>query len=57
VPVRTPTESTPKRGIIDAKLQLVSGHDARKSLELYQKLSLADVADEYQEAMKNYPVK
>jgi integrase/recombinase XerD len=45
-----------KKGIIDAKLQLISGHEARKSLEIYQDLSLADVADEYQEAMKDFPV-
>jgi integrase/recombinase XerD len=45
-----------KKGIIDAKLQLISGHGARKSLEIYQDLSLADVADAYQEAMKDFPV-
>lgn len=45
-----------KKGIIDAKLQLISGHGARKSLEIYQDLSLADVTDEYQEAMKDFPV-
>ena len=46
-----------KKGVVDAKLQLISGHEARKSLEIYQKLSLVDVAEEYQEAMKDFPVR
>lgn len=45
-----------RRGIIDAKIQLISGHENRQSLALYQYLSLVDVEGEYQEAMKNYPV-
>jgi integrase/recombinase XerD len=31
------------KGIVDAKIQLISGHRDRKSLEIYQGLSLADV--------------
>ena len=46
-----------KKGVVDAKLQLISGHEDRKSLEVYQELSLVDVAEEYQEAMKDFPVK
>jgi len=46
-----------KKGVVDAKLQILSGHASRKSLEIYQDLSLADVADEYQEAMKDFPIK
>lgn len=46
-----------KKGLVDSKLQVISGHEARKSLEIYQDLSLADVADEYQEAMRDFPVK
>ena len=46
-----------KKGIIDAKLQLISGHEDRKSLAIYQDLSLADVEGEYQEAMKDFPVR
>ena len=45
------------KGIIDAKVQLISGHRDRKSLEIYQKLSLADVNEEYQRAMNDFPVK
>lgn len=46
-----------KKGIIDAKIQLISGHEDRKSLAIYQDLSLADVEGEYQEAMKDFPVR
>jgi integrase/recombinase XerD len=45
------------KGIIDSKIQLISGHRDRKSLEIYQGLSLADVSSEYQEAMNDFPVK
>ena len=46
-----------QKGIIDAKIQLISGHEDRKSLAIYQDLSLADVEKEYREAMKDFPVK
>jgi integrase/recombinase XerD len=46
-----------KKGLVDAKVQLISGHSDRKSLAIYQDLSLADVAEEYQQAMKDFPVK
>ena len=46
-----------RKGVIDNKVQLISGHKDRKSLAVYQDLSLADVDDEYQEAMKDFPVK
>ncbi|MBI3890451.1 MAG: tyrosine-type recombinase/integrase [Candidatus Wallbacteria bacterium] len=46
-----------KKGVVDAKLQVVSGHASRKSLETYQDLSLADIAQEYQEAMKEFPIR
>lgn len=45
------------KGIIDAKVQLISGHRDRKSLEIYQNLSLADVNEEYQRAMNDFPIK
>jgi integrase/recombinase XerD len=45
------------KGIIDAKIQLISGHKDRKSLEVYQGISLADVNSEYQKAMNDFPVK
>jgi site-specific recombinase XerD len=44
-----------RRGIVDSKMQLVSGHSDRKSLSVYQDLSLGDVAEEYQNAMKDFP--
>ncbi len=43
-------------GIVDAKIQLISGHSNRESLSVYQDLSLKDVEREYHEAMKNFPV-
>lgn len=46
-----------RKGVVDAKLQVLSGHASRKSLEIYQDLSLADIADEYQTAMKDFPVR
>lgn len=43
-----------KKGLLDAKIQLLSGHSSRQSLAIYQAMSLA--AD-YQEAMRDFPVK
>ena len=40
------------QGLSDAKLQLISGHESRKSLELYQHLSLEAVESEYQQAVR-----
>lgn len=40
------------QGIADAKIQLISGHESRKSLELYQHLSLESVEHEYQQAVQ-----
>ena len=45
-----------RKGIADAKIQVISGHAARQNLEIYQELSLAEVAGEYQAAMKDFPV-
>ena len=45
-----------KQGIISPKLQLISGHSAERNLAIYRTLALADVADEYQQAMKVFPV-
>jgi len=41
------------QGLSDAKIQLLSGHENRKSLELYQHLSLESVENEYQQAVRN----
>jgi len=40
-----------REGLTDAQIQLLSGHASKKSLEIYQHLSLASVADDYQRAM------
>lgn len=45
-----------KEGLIDSKVQVISGHQDRDSLAIYQTLSLVDVKQEYQEAMKRFPI-
>jgi integrase len=45
------TELT-RAGLTDAQIQLLSGHSSKKSLEVYQHLGLAAVADDYQRAMR-----
>ena len=45
------------KGIIDAKVQQISGHKDRKSLEIYQNITLKDVSFDYQKAMNDFPVK
>lgn len=44
------------QGVPDAAIQLISGHSSRKSLEVYQHLSLADVQPGYQKAVKELEV-
>jgi integrase/recombinase XerD len=44
------------KGIVDAKIQLISGHKNRESLSIYQNLSLADIENEYWNAMKDFPI-
>jgi hypothetical protein len=39
------------QGLSDAKIQLISGHAGKKSLEVYQHLSLEAVDDAYQAAV------
>jgi integrase/recombinase XerD len=41
------------QGLSDAQIQLISGHESKKSLEVYQHLSLEAVGDAYQEAVQN----
>ena len=41
-----------KKGMSDAQIQIISGHSTKKSLEVYQHLSLKDVEKDYQEAWK-----
>lgn len=40
------------RGLSDAQIQLISGHESKKSLEVYQHLSLEDVQQAYQDAVQ-----
>ena len=46
------TYLTPK-GLTNAQVQLISGHESKKSLEFYQHLSLESVDKAYQEAVQN----
>jgi hypothetical protein len=39
-------------GLADAQIQLISGHVSKKSLEVYQHLSLAHVEEGYQNAVR-----
>lgn len=45
-----------KQGMPDAQIQLISGHASKKSLEVYQHLSLADADPAYQKAVKGLEV-
>ena len=44
------------QGLPDAQIQLISGHASKKSLEVYQHLSLSDVQSGYQKAVKQLEV-
>ena len=46
-----------KQGTISPKLQLLSGHSEERSLAIYRDLALSDVAGEYEEAMKSFPIR
>ena len=41
-----------KKGVDDALIQPYSGHESRKSLEIYSKLSLSECQDEYENQIK-----
>jgi site-specific recombinase XerD len=41
------------QGLSDAQIQLISGHESKKSLEIYQHLSLDAVKEAYQEAVQS----
>ena len=45
-----------RNGIEDALIQPYSGHESRKSLEVYSKLSITDAQKEYAEKMKKFPI-
>jgi site-specific recombinase XerD len=44
------------KGLSDSQIQLISGHESKKSLEVYQHLSLKNVEQAYQEAVKSIEV-
>jgi integrase/recombinase XerD len=44
------------QGLPDAQIQLISGHASKKSLEVYQHLSLSDVQPGYQKAVKQLEI-
>ena len=44
------------RGLSDSQIQLISGHGSKKSLEIYQHLSLQSVEKAYQDAVKTLEV-
>lgn len=45
-----------KQGIDDALIQPYSGHESRKSLEIYSKLAITDAQHEYNEAIYKFPI-
>ncbi|EST54179.1 MULTISPECIES: tyrosine-type recombinase/integrase [Paenibacillaceae] len=45
-----------KQGIDDALIQPYSGHESRKSLEIYSKLAITDAQQEYNEVINKFPI-
>lgn len=45
-----------KQGIDDALIQPYSGHESRKSLEIYSKLSISDAQTEYEDVIGKFPI-
>ncbi|ALC84378.1 MULTISPECIES: tyrosine-type recombinase/integrase [Bacillus] len=45
-----------KQGIDDALIQPYSGHESRKSLEVYSKLAITDAQQEYNEVINRFPI-
>ncbi|MBX9721669.1 MAG: tyrosine-type recombinase/integrase [Candidatus Obscuribacterales bacterium] len=45
-----------KQGLDDAMIQPYSGHASRQSLEIYSRMSLAVAQEEYDQAIKKFPV-
>ncbi len=41
------------KGLSDAQIQLISGHETKKSLAVYQHLSLESVENAYQNAIQS----
>ncbi|MGR6764505.1 hypothetical protein ACU1JV_22135 [Paenibacillus sp. T2-29] len=40
----------------DALIQPYSGHESRKSLEMYSKLAITETQNEYNEVIKKFPI-
>jgi len=45
-----------KQGIDDALIQPYSGHESRKSLEVYSKLSITEAQEEYNKNINKFPI-
>lgn len=45
-----------KQGIDEALIQPYSGHESRKSLEVYSKLAITDAQYEYNEVINKFPI-
>jgi integrase/recombinase XerD len=45
-----------KQGIDDALIQPYSGHETRKSLEIYSRLSLREAQESYNKAIEKFPI-
>jgi integrase/recombinase XerD len=45
-----------KQGIDDALIQPYSGHESRKTLEIYSKLSITEAQEKYNEVIKKFPI-
>ncbi|MFH5183838.1 tyrosine-type recombinase/integrase [Paenibacillus sp. TAB 01] len=45
-----------KQGIDDALIQPYSGHESRKSLEVYSKLAITDAQQEYNVVINKFPI-
>ncbi|MNJ61689.1 site-specific tyrosine recombinase XerC [compost metagenome] len=45
-----------KKGIDDALIQPYSGHESRKSLEVYPKLAITEAQNEYNEVINKFPI-
>jgi len=45
-----------KQGLDDAMIQPYSGHSSRQSLEIYSRMSLTVAQEEYDQAIKKFPV-
>lgn len=45
-----------KQGIDDSLIQPYSGHESRKTLEIYSKLSISDAQESYNKVIDKFPI-